>query len=839
MNQLLSVDIDGDGDIEIFVPGINNSFISGATNVDMYLLDGTTGAIELTFTFPDDWDGQNMPAIADIDNDGFGEIILPNRSQYASTTNIYVFEHDGTLKYSTTINDAANNKTNDIQVADFNQDGAPEIYTRGIIIDGNTGNILIELYSGETASGAIQSYRYSVAVDILPDSFCSDCTGLELVIGNKVYAIDISTTDISLQIQAESFDVGFTHIVDWDLDGDLDVVVVNGAFGSLPYGIYVWDGQTPTILNSVNSFDDTLISKICIANLDDDPYPEIVHKSVNNLIAIDHNLSLLWMEEINENGLGMTVPTVFDFNGDDIWEVIHRDIVNIEIRSGETGALLYSAQCFSDTGYEMPIIADIDNDNEAELVCSCGTAFPSTIATLNQGYVLAIESAGNAWMPTRPVWNQHNYYSVNINDDLSVPIVQQGHHLSFPEGSNNYPLNIYGAQPSIQTDDLLFPSEQDFSISNISTNCQDNITSLTFDICSTIATTDNLSIAVYNDNPFLTAAISTYATTLALNTTDTNNCQAVNISFSPINTVSSLFLIINDDLSADTPYIGEQVFPITSLTECDYSNNFENIDVEAVETLILLSDSMSICEGTPLMLQATLANDTINILWSSSGDGSFDDVTITNPIYTPGFNDISTGAVLLTASVDSTSGVNISCAASSAGTIVSIDAIELPVFDIANNYCTENGASSVMLPTTSTNGITGAWQPDMVNSTSPNLQTYFFTPDEEQCTEVYSLDIVVENCNNRIVIPNAFSPNNDGINDIFRFRSIDAVSIEMWVFNRWGQSIYEAFITDFNHGWDGTFKGIEQEMGVYVYFANISFSDGTTELYKGNVTLIR
>jgi gliding motility-associated-like protein len=89
-----------------------------------------------------------------------------------------------------------------------------------------------------------------------------------------------------------------------------------------------------------------------------------------------------------------------------------------------------------------------------------------------------------------------------------------------------------------------------------------------------------------------------------------------------------------------------------------------------------------------------------------------------------------------------------------------------------------------------------------------------------------------------LLIPNAFTPNNDGQNDIFKIRNItDERLIDFKVFNRWGTILFRS--TDPNVGWDGTNKGQPQPMGVYGYVIQIGYSDGYVETYKGTVTLIK
>ncbi len=89
-----------------------------------------------------------------------------------------------------------------------------------------------------------------------------------------------------------------------------------------------------------------------------------------------------------------------------------------------------------------------------------------------------------------------------------------------------------------------------------------------------------------------------------------------------------------------------------------------------------------------------------------------------------------------------------------------------------------------------------------------------------------------------LLIPNAFTPNNDGQNDIFKIRNMtDERLIDFKVFNRWGTILFRT--TDPNSGWDGTNKGQPQPIGVYGYVIQIGYPDGYVETYKGTVTLIK
>ncbi len=89
----------------------------------------------------------------------------------------------------------------------------------------------------------------------------------------------------------------------------------------------------------------------------------------------------------------------------------------------------------------------------------------------------------------------------------------------------------------------------------------------------------------------------------------------------------------------------------------------------------------------------------------------------------------------------------------------------------------------------------------------------------------------------QIYIPNAFTPNNDGKNDTFLIYGTTIASARMSVFTQWGQLIFQS--DNMTNGWDGTFKGVNQPVGVYVYMVDVQFNDGTSTMKKGTVTLIR
>jgi gliding motility-associated-like protein len=95
-----------------------------------------------------------------------------------------------------------------------------------------------------------------------------------------------------------------------------------------------------------------------------------------------------------------------------------------------------------------------------------------------------------------------------------------------------------------------------------------------------------------------------------------------------------------------------------------------------------------------------------------------------------------------------------------------------------------------------------------------------------------------------VYVPNAFSPNGDGSNDVFMIFS-DTKSVSkvksFLVFNRWGETVYQYFDfapNDPAKGWDGKHRGQYMDPAVFTWFAEIEFIDGRIELFKGDVTLM-
>lgn len=108
-------------------------------------------------------------------------------------------------------------------------------------------------------------------------------------------------------------------------------------------------------------------------------------------------------------------------------------------------------------------------------------------------------------------------------------------------------------------------------------------------------------------------------------------------------------------------------------------------------------------------------------------------------------------------------------------------------------------------------------------------------------TDKITVFVVCDNAN--VYLPNTFSPNGDGVNDIFYLRGSGLFTVRSFrVFNRWGEIVFERTMVnpnDVSFGWDGKFKGVALPPDVFVYTAEVICNNNTPLIFKGNVALIK
>ncbi len=151
----------------------------------------------------------------------------------------------------------------------------------------------------------------------------------------------------------------------------------------------------------------------------------------------------------------------------------------------------------------------------------------------------------------------------------------------------------------------------------------------------------------------------------------------------------------------------------------------------------------------------------------------------------------------------------------------------------------------------SANNISYVWAP-AGDLDRPDVQNPMATPsDTLVCYTVTATtenncrrsDSVCVRCDDIIcgapefVIPNAFTPNGDGVNDRLCFNTDILAEFHIAIFNRWGQCVYES--TDASQCWDGTFRNAPCLPGVYTYTCHVRCHSQVENDFKGDITLIR
>lgn len=248
-----------------------------------------------------------------------------------------------------------------------------------------------------------------------------------------------------------------------------------------------------------------------------------------------------------------------------------------------------------------------------------------------------------------------------------------------------------------------------------------------------------------------------------------------------------------------------------------------------------------ICVFDTLNINGTLAFADTSITWTwAIGNGT----NLTGQQHRISFNTPGTITANLTAA-------NLLNCTGSTSTTIQVH--PLPEIEVPENITVPSGGSAPLQLSYSPEVTSWTWTPatalSCTNCAQPIANPQFNTiytvavVDQNGCRNTAEVPVTVI-CNTmNFFIPNTFSPNNDGMNDVFypRGRGIERIA-SMRVFNRWGQLMFEKRnfgANDPSMGWNGTFKGKPASGDTYVYVVELICENATIIPYKGNVTLIR
>lgn len=418
--------------------------------------------------------GGTIPSIADIDEDGVMEILVGASDD---DLGLYAIEHDGAIKWhQPNIGSMGHGSPS---VANLDGAGGVEIVTSNAVLAPD-GQIICLLGDAH----------------ILPMTADLDGDGVqEILLGGNVWQIDnIDARDGTGCSKRHGGPSGAGAIANLDEDPEPEIVIVDngdivmlehdGAEAwrkTLPinatriqelYGIADCDA-TPTAGMSCSNneacgggaarcYGGTCYAhKAChpgggpptIADFDGDGKADIAVAARWFYVVMKADGEVMWAHSTFDFSSGVTGSAVFDFEGDGKAEVVYNDEQFLRVYRGagadqdedgdgfKDAVILLEQPNTSGTLYEYPLVVDVDNDGNAEIVVAANDYSSTGNPDKTKG-IRVFRDAANNWVQTRPIWNQHTYHVTNIEVDGTVP-TRETSNWSDPY-LNNYRQNVQG-----------------------------------------------------------------------------------------------------------------------------------------------------------------------------------------------------------------------------------------------------------------------------------------------------------------------------------------------------------------------------------------------------------
>ncbi|NVO04059.1 MAG: gliding motility-associated C-terminal domain-containing protein, partial [Bacteroidetes bacterium] len=314
---------------------------------------------------------------------------------------------------------------------------------------------------------------------------------------------------------------------------------------------------------------------------------------------------------------------------------------------------------------------------------------------------------------------------------------------------------------------------------------------------STVTVSPNLNITV--NNPTICAGSNATLTALGGTTYEWSNGSSTNpISVSPVSTTS---------------------YTVTGTTSGCTGTTITTVTVTPLPVASITGDQL-ICAGASSTLTATGGT---SYLWSNSAS------TQSITVYPTSSNNYS---VTVT---------NNGCSSTAS---YNVDIAPIPIAN-AGSDTTIAGGSSIQL--VGTGGGTYLWTPSTGLSctncanpiANPEITTTYILQitDTNGCSNLDTVNIFIDIECGEVFIPNVFSPNTDGKNDVQCVHGKCIQTMVFSIYDRWGEKVFES--EDLNNCWDGNYKGKPLNTAVFVYYLKATMKDGTEVIKKGNITLIR
>ncbi len=217
-------------------------------------------------------------------------------------------------------------------------------------------------------------------------------------------------------VLVSSFNAHFTNLSLLRNDGS----IIWGPVNIVPEDYYTMPSTHPCVAEQP-----------AVLDVDNDGHPEIALNVFNEVRVYNGNGSLQWNKKVNielganayatgDGRLGSV--SSFDYNNDSKMDVLYQSVDTFYIFRGTDGEVLFK-QALANGGpsTSLPVVADIDNDNSAEIITTGSEYVYRTYPNPTPG-LRVYKDANGVWANARKIWNQKSYCKTNVNDDGTIPV---------------------------------------------------------------------------------------------------------------------------------------------------------------------------------------------------------------------------------------------------------------------------------------------------------------------------------------------------------------------------------------------------------------------------------
>ena len=374
-------DDDGDGDID--ADDVPDIVLSAYSAGELVALSGRTH--EVLWRAPG-FRGDAGVTVADIDGDARPEVI-----GISVHNQVVALSDDGSEAWTSP--DRFDMLYPIPTVADLDGDGRVEVIADLAVVDGLTGETQAVLDVERTGP-----WRAPVVADLDDDGRS------EILLGNRAFRHD-GTLMFEVELPSGALSA-FPAVLQADEDAQAEIAWAVGS----ELVIVEHDG---TVRSRSALSRRGRPGPPCAGDLDGDGTPEVVVPSSDALSAFDAQGEPLWSTPVRDSS-GAAGCSVFDMNGDGLYEIIYADMNDLLVLDGRSGAILYTNGAHSSVTYfELPVIADVDQDGSAEIIVT-SSGLDERVGVTVFGH------AGDGWPPAGPTWAVHDYYVSNLTDGGSI-----------------------------------------------------------------------------------------------------------------------------------------------------------------------------------------------------------------------------------------------------------------------------------------------------------------------------------------------------------------------------------------------------------------------------------